>query len=130
MSATNMYSTLSAPPLKVLMSLGLSDLLHDRKVSICIMASIVAVVAPLLLLFGLKFGIVSQMRTELLSDPRNLEIRMLASAKLDQVWFDKMRQSQNVAFILPMTRSLNTIADLYVDSRRFAESVELITDCP
>lgn len=126
MSATNMYSTLSAPPLKVLISLGLSDLLHDRKVSICIMASIVAVVAPLLLLFGLKFGIVSQMRTELLSDPRNLEIRMLASAKLDQVWFDKMRQSQNVAFILPMTRSLNTIADLYVDSRRFAESVELI----
>jgi putative ABC transport system permease protein len=126
MSATKQRKTHSAPPLKVLFSLGLSDLLHDRKVSICIMASIVAVVAPLLLLFGLKFGIVSQLRAELLSDPRNLEIRMLASAKLEPSWFEKMKQSEGVGFVMPLTRSLNAIADLYVDSRRFAENVELI----
>jgi putative ABC transport system permease protein len=126
MSATKEHTTFSAPPLKVLLSLGLSDLLHDRKVSICIMASIVAVVAPLLLLFGLKFGIVSQLRAELLSDPRNLEIRMLASAKLEPAWFEKMRSAEGVGFVMPLTRSLNTIADLYVDSRRFAENVELI----
>jgi putative ABC transport system permease protein len=126
MSATKQRTTFSAPPLKVLMSLGLSDLLHDRKVSICIMASIVAVVAPLLLLFGLKFGIVSQLRAELLSDPRNLEIRMLASAKLEPSWFEKMRSAEGVGFVIPLTRSLNTIADLYVDSRRFAENVELL----
>jgi putative ABC transport system permease protein len=94
MSATKQRTTFSAPPLKVLLSLGLSDLIHDRKVSICIMASIVAVVAPLLLLFGLKFGIVSQLRAELLSDPRNLEVRMLASAKLEPAWFEKMRLSE------------------------------------
>lgn len=126
MNATKQPATYSAPPLKVLFSLGLSDLIHDRKVSICIMASIVAVVAPLLLLFGLKFGIVSQLRAELLSDPRNLEIRMLASAKLEPSWFEKMQQFEGVGFVLPLTRSLNTIADLYVDSRRFAENVELI----
>lgn len=126
MSATKPRTTFSSPPYKVLFSLGLSDLIHDRKVSICIMASIVAVVAPLLLLFGLKFGIVSQLRAELLSDPRNLEIRMLVSAKLEPSWFEKMQQSEGVGFIIPLTRSLNTIADLYVDSRRFAENVELI----
>lgn len=126
MSAAKQRTAFSAPPLKVLLSLGLSDLLHDRKVSVCIMASVVAVVAPLLLLFGLKFGIVSQLRAELLSDPRNLEIRMLASAKLEPSWFEKMQQSEGVGFVMPLTRSLNTIADLYVDSRRFAENVELI----
>jgi len=126
MSATKQRKTYLAPPLKVLFSLGLSDLLHDRKVSICIMASIVAVVAPLLLLFGLKFGIVSQLRAELLSDPRNLEIRMLASAKLESSWFENMKLSEGVGFVIPLTRSLNAIADLYVDSRRFAENVELI----
>jgi len=126
MSTTNIRTTFSSPPYKVLFSLGLSDLLNDRKVSICIMASIVAVVAPLLLLFGLKFGIVSQLRAELLSDPRNLEIRMLASAKLEPSWFEKMQRSEGVGFVMPLTRSLNTIADLYVDSRRFAENVELI----
>lgn len=126
MSVNKQPLTLSSPPLKVLWSLGLSDLIHDRKVSICIMASIVAVIAPLLLLFGLKFGIVSQLRAELLSDPRNLEIRMLSSATLEPSWFEKMRALDGVGFVIPMTRSLNTIADLYVDSRRFAESVELI----
>ena len=126
MSTTEKRLTFSSPPYKVLFSLGMSDLLHDRKVSMCIMASIVAVVAPLLLLFGLKFGIVSQLRAELLSDPRNLEIRMLVSAKLEHSWFEKMQRSQGVGFVIPLTRSLNTIADLYVDSRRFAENVELI----
>jgi putative ABC transport system permease protein len=126
MNATNQRTTFAAPPLKALLSLGLSDLIHDRKVSICIMASIVAVVAPLLLLFGLKFGIVSQLRAELLSDPRNLEVRMLASAKLEPAWFEKMRLSEGVGFVMPLTRSLNTIADLYLDSRRFADNVELI----
>lgn len=126
MSAIKSHSKFSAPPFKVLLALSMRDLMHDRKVSICIMASIVAVVAPLLLLFGLKFGIVSQMRAELLSDPRNLEIRMLVSAKLDDAWFDKMRDTPGVGFVQPLTRSLNAIADLYIDSRRFAESVELI----
>ena len=130
MSATKANPKYPAPPFKVLAVLGLRDLMHDRKVSICIMASIVAVVAPLLLLFGLKFGIVSQMRAELLSDPRNLEIRMLVSAKLNDAWFEKMRNSQGVGFVLPLTRSLNAIADLYIDSRRFAESVELIPTAP
>jgi putative ABC transport system permease protein len=114
------------PPMSVLLGLGLSDLIHDRKVSFCIMASIVAVIAPLLLLFGLKFGIVSQMRAELISDPRNLEIRMVASGKFDQAWFDRIKNTDGVGFVLPLTRSLNTIADLFVDGKRFAENVELI----
>lgn len=130
MSAIKTHSKFSAPPFKVLLALSMRDLMHDRKVSVCIMASIVAVVAPLLLLFGLKFGIVSQMRAELLSDPRNLEIRMLVSAKLNDAWFDKMRDTQGVGFVLPLTRSLNAIADLYIDSRRFAEGVELIPTAP
>jgi len=120
------FLLLPKPPLSLLLKLGICDLLHDRKVSFFIMASIVAVVAPLLLLFGLKFGIVSQLRAELIADPRNLEIRMLASAKLDDAWFQRFRQSAGVGFVLPMTRALNTIGDLYVDGRRFAENVELV----
>jgi len=117
---------MSKPPLILLLKLGIDDLMHDRKVSFFIMASIVAIVAPLLLLFGLKFGIVSQMRAELIADPRNLEIRMLGSAKLDDAWFTRFKQTPGLGFIQPMTRSLNTIGDLYVDSRRFVENAELI----
>jgi putative ABC transport system permease protein len=121
-----MSSHNTAPRLSVLLGLALRDLAHDRKVSICMMASVVAVVAPLLLLFGLKFGIVSQMRHELLSDPRNKEVKMIASDNLDQAWFDRMRALPSVGFVMPLTRALNTVADLYVDSTRFVENVELI----
>ncbi len=121
-----MSSHSPSPRLGVLLGLALRDLVHDRKVSICMMASVVAVVAPLLLLFGLKFGIVSQMRHDLLSDPRNKEVKMIASDNLDQAWFERMRALPSVGFVMPLTRALNTVADLYVDSKRFIENVELI----
>lgn len=115
-----------SPKLSVLFGLALKDLLHDKKISICVVASILAVVGPLLLLFGLKFGIVSQLRGDLLSDPRNKEIQMTASARLDESWFVTLRNETGVGFVLPLTRALNTQADLFVDGRRFLENVELI----
>ena len=121
-----MSSHSNSPRLSVLLGLALRDLVHDRKVSICMMASVLAVVAPLLLLFGLKFGIVSQMRHDLLSDPRNKEVKMIASDNLDQAWFERLRALPSVGFVMPLTRSLNTVADLYVDSTHFVENVELI----
>ena len=72
--------------LALLVRLSLADLWHDRKVSFCIAASLVAVIAPLLLLFGLKHGVVSQLQNELLSDPRNLEVKMLSSGNYDTAW--------------------------------------------
>ncbi len=115
-----------SPRLSVLLRLALRDLVYDKKISICVVASILAVVGPLLLLFGLKFGIVSQLRGDLLSDPRNKEIQMTASARLDENWFVNLRKETGVGFVLPLTRALNTQADLFVDGRRFLENVELI----
>lgn len=111
---------------RVILELSLRDLLFDRKVSLCIIATVLAVVAPLLLLFGLKFGVVSQMRQELLADPRNLEIRLMSSADLAQSWFDHVASVQGVGFIMPLTRSLNTMADLQVNRSTFIDNVELI----
>lgn len=102
------------------------DLWHDRKVSFCIAASLVAVIAPLLLLFGLKHGVVSQLQNDLLSDPRNLEIKMLSSGAYSQDWIEQLQNKAEVGFAIGQTRSLNTQADLYVDNRRFVENAEVI----
>ena len=64
---------------RLLGRLAMQDLWHDRIISFCIVSSLVAVIAPLLLLFGLRFGIVNQLQNDLANDPRNLEIRMLSS---------------------------------------------------
>lgn len=110
----------------LLVRLALADLWHDRKVSLCIAASLVAVIAPLLLLFGLKHGVVSQLQKELLNDPRNLEIKLLSSGNYNTAWLDELQQREETGFALGMTRSLNTQADLLGGKRRFVENAEVI----
>ncbi|CRE81531.1 TPA: ABC transporter permease [Yersinia enterocolitica] len=110
----------------LLSRLALQDLWHDRIISFCIVSSLVAVIAPLLLLFGLRFGIISQLQDDLANDPRNLEIRMLSSGSYDQGWVEQLRQRPDVGFAIGQTRSLNTLADLQVDSSHFIENAEVI----
>lgn len=112
--------------LRLLVSLALQDLWHDRKVSMCIAAALVAVIAPLLLLFGLKYGVVSQLQSELLDDPRNVEIRMVSSGRYDAAWIESLRSRHDVGFAIGMTRSLNTQADLVADRRHFVDNAEVI----
>jgi putative ABC transport system permease protein len=106
--------------------LAVQDLWHDRIISFCIVSSLVAVIAPLLLLFGLRFGVISQLQDDLTRDPRNLEIRMLSSGSYDQAWIDALRQRPDVGFAIGQTRSLNTLADLQTDSSHFIENAEVI----
>ncbi|MGE7958110.1 ABC transporter permease [Pseudomonas sp. NPDC089530] len=112
--------------LRLLGKLAMEDLWHDRKVSLCIAASLVAVIAPLLLLFGLKHGVVSQLQGELLRDPRNLEVKMLSSGNYNDAWIERLRQQPQTGFALGQTRSLNTQADLFIGLQRFVENAEII----
>ncbi|KJZ65852.1 ABC transporter permease [Pseudomonas fluorescens] len=116
--------------LRLLGSLALQDLWYDRKVSLCIAASLVAVIAPLLLLFGLKHGVVSQLQDELLRDPRNLEVKMLSNGNYDTAWIERLRLRPETGFALGQTRSLNTQADLLIGMQRFVEGAEIIATEP
>lgn len=111
---------------KLLGRLAMQDLWHDRIISFCIVSSLVAVISPLLLLFGLRFGIVHQLQEALASDPRNLEIRMLSSGSYSQQWITQLQQRPDVGFAIGQTRSLNTLADLQTDSAHFIENAEVI----
>ncbi len=45
--------------------------------------ALAAVLGPMLVLFGLKFGIISSMVDNLVEDPRNREIRPIGSGHFD-----------------------------------------------
>lgn len=104
----------------------MQDLWHDRSVSFCIISSLVAVIAPLLLMFGLRYGVVSQLQQELARDPRNLEIRMVSSGYYSAEWIAALQQKSEVGFAIGQTRSLNTQADLLKDMSHFIENAEVI----
>lgn len=115
----------------LLSKLALRDLRYDRKVSFCIIASLIAVITPLLLLFSLKYGVGSQLRNQLLNDPHNLEVKIVGNLDLPTEWFQWLEKQPEVQFIIPLTRSLNTIVDLRNSvNHRFISDVELLPTKP
>ena len=49
--------------------LSLRDYLHERLLSACAVLGLAAVLAPLLILFGVKFGVVETLTERLRNDP-------------------------------------------------------------
>ena len=110
----------------LIIRLSFADLWYDKKVSFCIIASVISVITPLLLLFSLKYGVVSQLREQLLNDPQNLEVKIVGNLHLDDAVFDWISKQPETAFVIPLTRSLNTQADLIKDSSHFVSNAEII----
>ncbi len=99
-SNTNMHR------LKTIVRISLRDYFHERLLSACAILGLAAVLAPLLVIFGVKNGIVSTLTERLVKDPRNLEISPVGSGHFEPDWFDRMAKRAEVAFVIPQTRSI------------------------
>lgn len=102
------------------------DYVHEWLMSVCFVLALAAVLGPMMVLFGLKFGIVGAMVDQLVEDPRNREIRPIGSGYYDNAWLDSVRARPDVAFLVPRTRSIAATIELSSDSSSRIVSVELI----
>jgi putative ABC transport system permease protein len=106
--------------------LATRDYFHEWQMSGCFVLALAAVLGPMLVLFGLKFGIVGVMVDQLIEDPHNREIHPLGSGHFDHVWLEGVRKQPQVAFLVPRTRSIAASIELSSrDSMRIVP-VELI----
>jgi putative ABC transport system permease protein len=90
------------------------DYLHETLLSACAVLSLAAVLTPLLVLYGVKFGIVATMSDRMLNDPKNLEISPVSSSHFGPAFFTEMQKHPDVAFILPRTRAIAATMNLAV----------------
>jgi putative ABC transport system permease protein len=90
--------------------LSLRDLLHDRTLALCSIVGLAAVLAPLIVLFGLKHGIIEGLRAELIENPRSRMVVNAANRNFDRPFLDRLAARPDVAFVIPRTRTLNTEA--------------------
>lgn len=81
--------------------LAFADLRHEWVLTSCMVLAIAAVVAPLLLLLGLKHGTIESYRTKLVQDPVYREIRPVRSQEYAAAWFDSIRTRPDVAYVVP-----------------------------
>ncbi|UCE54787.1 MAG: FtsX-like permease family protein [Desulfobacterales bacterium] len=93
--------------------LALRDYFYERLLSACAIMGLAAVLAPLLVLFGVKSGIINTMSDRLIQDPRNREISPVGSGRYGTDWFSAMRDRPDVAFVIPQTRSIAASMILY-----------------
>ena len=70
------------------------------------MLAIAAVLAPLLVLNGLRTGVVGEIFERLRADPamRRITLDATGARRFDDAWFRKIRERPDVAFLLPSTR--------------------------
>ncbi len=98
--------------LRNILRLAWADYANERLISVSFVLALSAVLTPLLVLFGLKYGVVSTMVGRLVEDPRNREIIPIGGGRFDAAWFAQMAKRPDVAFVLPRTRSIAASIDL------------------
>ena len=96
----------------MLFKLAFKELAFDRMMSACQVAAIACILAPLLLLFSLRNGILQEMESKLLNDPHVLSLTLDTSYRLDKDFFERLEQREDVGFVVPEITALNAIVDL------------------
>ena len=93
-------------------SLAWQDYRNDAWLSACSVLALVAVIAPLLVLFGLKFGLVSSLTERLENDPATREIIPLGGGRFSSAFIEQLGQRSEVAFAVPRTRQIAATAQV------------------
>ncbi len=106
--------------------LSFRDYSHEWRMSGCFILALSSVLAPMMILFGLKFGIVSTMIHELVENPVNREIKPIGSGRYDDAWIDEYRRRGDVEFIIPKTRALAATIQLKSTTANRIVSTELL----
>ncbi len=109
-----------------LSKLAVRNYFHDWQSSGCLILALAAVLGPMLIVFGIKHGIVSGMINELVEEPRNRELRAVYSGQFDANWLSELRQQPSVSFAVPRTRNIAATIDLKSKSARQIVHTELI----
>lgn len=94
-------------------SLALRDWLHDGTLSLCAVLALASMLAPILVLMGLKNGVLEAMRARLLEDPAILVITPKSDAgSFDRAFVNGLARLPGAAYAIGRTRATSTDATL------------------
>jgi len=112
--------------LGVVPGLALAHLRHEWVLSLCLVIALAAVIAPLLVLLGLRHGTIETLRTELVEDPVFRELRPLQSREFAPEWFDAARAWPDVAFVVPTILPLSSVVQVRHPTSGALQTLDLV----
>ena len=116
---------------RLALQLAAADLWAERILALCTVLGLSAVLAPLIVLAGLRAGVIEGLRQTLLLDPHAREIVTAANRNFPATLLQALRDRPDVVFVAPRTRTL--AAELLVeppDRRGSGARLELIPTGP
>lgn len=106
--------------------LALRDWLHDGYLSLCAILALASMLAPILVLMGLKNGVVESMRARLLEDPAILIITPRSDGgSFDRDFVNRLGQLPGAAYAIGRTRDTSTDVTLRSDANANGTGVAL-----
>ncbi len=106
--------------------LAVADFRFEARVSLCLVLALAAVMTPLLVLFGLKSGMVHTLQQRLLADPRNLEVVVVGSQRLTADWLAALAKRPETGFSVARTRALSATVDARAADGRAFPGLEMV----
>ncbi|MGV6859952.1 MAG: ABC transporter permease [bacterium] len=95
-----------------LVLLAAKDYFSEWQMSGFAILALAAVLGPMMILFGLKFGIIGSMVEKLVKNPHNLEIHSVGSGRYTLEWLEGMRERGDISFIAPQHPSIASTVKL------------------
>lgn len=95
---------------RLVLALALRDLLHERGLALCAVIGLGAVLLPLIVLFGLKNGVIEGMREELVQNPRSRMIVNAANRPFEPGFIAGLAARPGIVFAVGRIRSISADA--------------------
>lgn len=77
------------------------DLANEKLITFCLILSVIAVLAPLMLLASVKVGFIDRLRSEFIDDPSFREVRPINPDLRQKAAIEEFGTWDNVAFVVP-----------------------------
>lgn len=113
-------------PLRLIPLLAAAHLRHDWILTLCLVIALAAVIAPLLVLLGLKHGTIETLRDRLVEDPVFRELRPTQTRTYPNDWFAPWAERPEVAFVTPTILPLSSVLQIPHAGRTGGEVFDLI----
>lgn len=113
-------------PLRLIPGLAAASLRHEWILTLCLVIALAAVIAPLLVLLGLKHGTIETLRERLVEDPVFREIRPAQTHEYPPEWFEVLGRWPGVAFLTPTILPLSSVMGVVMPDGRRAELLDLV----
>jgi len=117
-------------PLRVVPGLAVSNLVHEWILSLCLVIAVAAVIAPLVVLLGLKYGTIETLRDRLVEDPVYREVRPAQIHDFEAKWIEEVGTWPEVQFLIPSVLPLSSIVHAKPPGTNKLEMLDLFSTGP